>query len=204
MRKSIKVFIIIATIFLVIMLLIPTAYAKVNIPAATGDFYVNDFAEVLSSSEKDRLLKKAKDLSEKHEIQVVVTTVKSLEGKTIEEYGHKMYQQYKIEDRGLLILFAAEEKKTSVEIGIQMQKYIDKSESKRLIEQYAIPYIKNNKANEALISLQTVLIDETILGIENQNSYDVDTLFSYEEKQSIRNAVIIFITVILVVVFLMI
>ena len=107
MRKSIKIFI--AVFVLAIILLTPVVNAKVYIPEATSDFYVNDFANVFSSSEKAQLMEKAVTLSDEHNgIQVVVTTVKSLDGNSIEDYSYEMYNQYGIgkDDMGLLILLA--------------------------------------------------------------------------------------------------
>ena len=199
MRKSIKIFI--AIFVLAIMLLTPVVYAKVTIPAATSDFYVNDFANVFSSSEKARLMEKAVTLSDEHNgIQVVVTTVKSLNGNSIEDYSYEMYNQYGIgkDDMGLLILLATEDRKIRVEVGKSMEAYINDSKAGRFIDQYAIPSLKKDKFNEGLINLQGALIDEVVSNIENP---DLATSASSnsEDKAIFLNAVGVFLILLAII-----
>lgn len=188
MRKSIKCVIAIFTI--AITLLTPVAYAKVNIPDATADFYVNDFANVFSSSEKSRLMEKAIALSDEYDgIQVVVTTVKSLDGNSIEDYSYEMYNQYGIgkNDMGLLILLATDDRQIRVEVGKSMEAYINDSRAGRFIDQYAIPSLKENKFNEGLIKLQGALIDEIILCIDSKNA-DLAKSSNSEDKELLLNS----------------
>lgn len=192
MRKSIKIFI--AIFVLAIMLLTPVVHAKVNIPEATSDFYVNDFANVFSSSEKAQLMEKAIALSDEHDgIQVVVTTVKSLDGNSVEDYSYEMYNQYGIgkDDMGLLILLATEDRKIRVEVGKSMEAYINDSKAGRFIDQYAIPSLREDKFNEGLINLQGALIDEVISCIENKN-VDSTKSSNSEDKGILLNTVGIF------------
>lgn len=138
-------------------------FASTSIPAATSDFYVNDFAGVFSDEEKSKLMTNAVNLSNELDgIQVVVTTIKSLDGDTVENYAYNMYNQYGIgkDDMGLLILLATEDRQIRVEVGRAMEGYINDAKGGRFIDQYAIPYLKENKFNEGLISLQEAFITE--------------------------------------------
>jgi len=169
MRKSIKIFI---AILVLALMLTTVVHAKVDIPEATAEFYVNDFANVFTSSEKARLMDKAITLSDEHDgIQVVITTIKSLDGNSVEDYSYEMYNQYGIgkNDMGLLILLATDDRKIRVEVGKSMEAYINDSKAGRFIDKYAIPYLKENKFNEGLINLQGALIDDVISSIENDN-----------------------------------
>ncbi|MBQ8043482.1 MAG: TPM domain-containing protein [Clostridia bacterium] len=139
------------------------AFANANIPAATSDFYVNDFAGVFAEEEKSKLMTNAVTLANEFDgIQVVVTTIKSLEGDTVENYAYNMYNQYGIgkDDMGLLILLATEDRQIRVEVGRTMEGYINDAKAGRFMDQYAIPYLKENKFNEGLISLQEAFIAE--------------------------------------------
>lgn len=186
MRKSIKI--VIAIFILAITFVTPlVVYANVNIPEATSDFYVNDFANVFSSSEKEQLMDKAIALSNKYDgIQVVVTTVKSLEGNSVEDYAYEMYNRYGIgkNDMGLLILLATEDRKIRVEVGKSMEAYINDSKAGRFVDQYAIPYFspEENKFSDGLISLQEALIDEVISCVEKNNVNSIATSDSEDEK----------------------
>ena len=139
------------------------ALAATSIPSATSDFYVNDFASVFTEAEKKLLMENAASLANEYNgIQVVVTTVKSLEGSSVEEYAYKMYNQYGIgkDDMGLLILLATEDRRIRVEVGRGMEGYINDAKAGRLMDTYAIPYLKENKFNEGLISLQQAVVTE--------------------------------------------
>lgn len=173
MRKSIKGFIAIFIIVLGIYFLPTTTLAKINIPSATSDFYVNDFANVFSPDEKARLMNNAVSLSNEHNgIQVVITTVESLEGDTIENYALEMYNQYGIgkDDMGLLILLSTGDRQIRIEVGKAMESYINDSKAGRFIDKYAIPSLKENKFNEGLINLQEALISQIVTDLENETT----------------------------------
>ena len=163
MNKKLRMVIVCVIVSLLCASTATIAFSAPNIPAATNDFYVNDFANVFSQEEKNQLMSSAVNLANEHDgIQVVVTTVKSLEGDSIENYAYNMYNQYGIgkEDMGLLILLATEDRQIRVEVGRGMEGYINDAKAGRFIDKYAIPYLKQNKFNEGLTSLQSALISE--------------------------------------------
>lgn len=178
MRKSIKSFIALFTLILGVFLTSTMTFAKTNIPSATSDFYVNDFAGIFSADEKTRLMDNAVTLSDEHDgIQVVVTTIESLDGDAVENYALEMYNQYGIgkDDMGLLILLSTGDRQIRVEVGKAMESYINDSKAGRFIDNYAIPSLKENKFNEGLINLQEALISEITTAIENQTTSDISS-----------------------------
>lgn len=96
---KLKVSVVLLCIF-IIMLLIPVV-ANANsydfsVREQTNEFYVNDFAGIFTEEQKQEMLNKAKELNDNYNgIQVVVTTVDSLEGHEIENYAYAMYNQYR-------------------------------------------------------------------------------------------------------------
>ncbi len=183
MRKSIKSFIAVVT-FILGLLFSSLTFAESNIPAATSDFYVNDFANVFSEEEKARLMDNAVKLSNDG-IQVVVTTVVSLDGNTIENYALEMYNLYGIgkDDMGLLILLSTGDRQIRIEVGKAMEAYIPDSKAGRFIDKYAIPFLRENKFNDGLINLQEALISQITTDVEKdlQTSQAV-TSFEMESK----------------------
>lgn len=171
MRKSIKNLSITVLILLATLLFSTVAYAA-EIPAATDEFYVNDFADVFTAEEEERLLDNAVTLAEESDgIQVVVTTVESLDGDSVENYAVEMYNQYEIgkDDMGLLILLSTGDRQIRVEVGRAMEAYINDSKAGRFMDEYAIPYLSENKFNEGLINLQEALIDEVVATVEAES-----------------------------------
>lgn len=139
-------------------LIIPTfASAKTKIPTQTNEFYVNDFADVLTDNQEKELVQKAKSYADNNNgIQVVITTVKSLDGETLEYYAHDMYNQYGIgkDDMGVLILLVTQDRDIRMEIGTAMEAYINDAKAGRMIDIYAIEHFKNDEFAEGLIELQ--------------------------------------------------
>ena len=177
MKKILRMVIICVMVTLLCVSTVKIAFAGPNIQAATSDFYVNDFANVFSQEEKNQLMTSAVNLANEHNgVQVVVTTVKSLEGDSIENYAYNMYNQYSIgkEDMGLLILLATEDRQIRVEVGRAMESYINDAKAGRFIDEYAIPYLSQNKFNEGLTSLQSAFIQE-IKSCVNKGEPNKDT-----------------------------
>ncbi len=190
MRKSIKKVVVLFIIVLSVFQIPIRVFATNSIPSATSDFYVNDFAGVFSSEEKKELINNAVALAEEHDgIQVVITTIKSLDGNSIENYTLNMYNQYEIgkDDMGILILLVTEDRQIRVEVGNAMEAYITDSKAGRFMDSYAIPSLKENKFNEGLINLQEAFITEIVSCIEEENSQVTENVVSSNSKVKDRN-----------------
>ena len=163
--------------FLVAMICIATmtstvVHAEIAIPEATTEFYVNDFANVIPESIEAEMIERAKSLSDSYDgIQVVVTTVSSLQGNTIDDYADEMYNQYGIgkNDMGILILFAAEENEeiqTKIKVGKSMETYFNDSQAEGFIDAFARIYFENDGFEYGLDGLQENCIGHVITQIE--------------------------------------
>lgn len=155
-----------------------SSFAAATIPSATSKFYVNDFAGIFSEEEKSKLMESAVNLAnDRNGVQVVVSTVESLDGDTIENYAVNMYNQYGIgkNDMGILILCSVQDRKLRVEVGKSMEAYINDSKAGRFMREYAIPLLKENKFNEGLINLQQALINEIIACVPEDVGNTTDT-----------------------------
>jgi len=183
MNKTLRTFVLMAMVALLCVSIVPLVFAAVSVPDATNDFYVNDFAGVFTTDEKSKLMESAVSLANEHNgIQVVVTTVKSLDGNSVEDYAYQMYNEYGIgkDDMGLLILLATEDRQIRVEVGRAMEGYINDAKAGRFMDEYAIPYLKENKFNEGLIELQQAFVTEIKSCVtsdatpENNSSVDIN------------------------------
>ncbi len=132
-----------------------------NVESQTEEFYVNDFAGIFSEEQKKLMMESAVELDSTYDgIQVVVTTVNSLNGHEIEQYAKAMYDQYGIgkDSMGILILFSVGDRDVRIETGNQMQLYITDSMSGRLLDDYAMEHFKNNEFAQGLIDVQSATI----------------------------------------------
>ena len=87
--------------------------------------YVNDFAGVLDAATETRLNSLAQQVDEKANAQIAVVTVNSTDGQDIVGYAVELYQKWGIgkkgTDRGVLILFAVQDRKYWTTVGYGLE-----------------------------------------------------------------------------------
>lgn len=135
-----------------------------EIPDYTKEFYVNDFADVISEENEDYILQNSEVLADKIRAQVVVATVKSLDGRPIDDYAVEMFRQWSIgskpENTGVLILLAPNEREIKIEVGYGLEGKINDSKAGRLIDEYAIPCFKNDDWDGGICALYSAVLSE--------------------------------------------
>lgn len=134
---------------------------NIKVKDQTPEFYINDYGNVFSEDQKNEIEKRAMDLNEKYNgIQLVITTLDSLEGYSIEKYATAMYNKFGIgkKDMGVLILFSSGDRQVRIEIGRGMEAYMTDANAGALLDDYAMEYLKNNQLAEGLINLQKAVI----------------------------------------------
>ncbi len=127
-------------------------------------FYVNDNAGVLTESQEKNILASAKDLAGKTKAQIVVLTVKSLDGKPIEEYALDIARDWGIgdkdEDNGVLILLSTGDREVRVEVGLGLEGCLPDAKTGRLLDTYAIPYYQKNDFANGTEQLYYAILNE--------------------------------------------
>ena len=139
--------------FLILFLLL--GILNVNaIVSPTKEFYVNDYANILSSETEKYIIDKSSQLANIDGTQIVVVTVNNLEGDTIENYANTLFRNFGIGDKtknnGLLLLLALEERQFRVEVGYGLEGILPDGKTGRFQDTYIIPYLKNNKWDEGI------------------------------------------------------
>ncbi len=115
---------------------------------SADNFYVQDNANILSNEIENYITTKSTELESETKAQIVVVTVKSLEGSSIEDYATKLFRDLKIgdekENNGLLLLLSLEERQFRVEVGYGFEGILTDGLTGRYQDEYMIPYFKNN------------------------------------------------------------
>ena len=111
--------------FLILLLLVFSFIRVGAIVQPSYEFFVNDQANILSSSTEEYIISKSAELERADGTQIVVVTVKNLEGISIEQYANELFETYGIGDKdrnnGLLLLLALEEREFRVEVGYGLE-----------------------------------------------------------------------------------
>jgi uncharacterized protein len=130
------------------LLLCVAAFAgyALTFPELTGR--VVDDAGVLDASTKAALERKLAEFETKTTGQLVVVTLKSLEGTSIEDYGYQLGRHWQIgqkeKNTGALLIVAPNERKVRIEVGYGFEGTLTDAVSKLIIENSIIPRFRAN------------------------------------------------------------
>ncbi|CAM3762561.1 TPM domain-containing protein [Mesobacillus thioparans] len=150
----------------ILLLLLPSgAIAAPNeIPAPVGDIYVQDFANILSENEEIQLRTIGRSIDDQTTSQIAVLTVDSIGERSIEEFSVDAYRKFglgtKENDNGVLLVMAMQEKKIRIEVGYGLEGVIPDGKAGRILDEYAIPHLKNNQPNLAVMNTYQALANE--------------------------------------------
>ncbi len=120
------------------------AFAADAFPPLTGR--VVDEAGLLSAPSRAALDTKLKALEDKSGIQLVVATVRTLGGDEIEPYANRLFRAWKLgetkKNNGVLLIVAAKEHKTRIEVGYGLEGTLTDALSKTIIVNALTPRFK--------------------------------------------------------------
>ena len=111
------------------------------LPTPTG--YVNDFASVLDESAEAYLETFLQTLERQTSAEVVLVTVTSLEGTTIEEYANRLFADWGIgkrqQDNGVLLLVSPNDRTVRIEVGYGLEPVLPDGLAGEIIRTEIIP-----------------------------------------------------------------
>lgn len=143
--------------FLLLFILIlsnMTSTTLATVVSPTSDFYVNDSAGVLTRETKQYIMDTNVELQKKTGAQIVVVTVKSLDGMSIEDYAYQLFNSWGIgdknKDNGLLLLCSYGDREFRVEVGDGLEGKLPDGKTGRMQDEYIIPYLRQNDFDEGI------------------------------------------------------
>ena len=177
------------SLLLGIFILSSTALAAgSDIPNATSQFYVNDFANIINDEVEKEMQDRAVAFAEDSDgIQVVVTTVQTIGDADPVEYTTDMYNKYEIgkNNMGVLIMLSVETRDIQIRIGSNMTKYLSDRKCGEIRDDYGIPYFKNDEFEKGLDAMQEATIDYIASKVE---SADNEVAVNPTELEDIKNS----------------
>ena len=122
----------------------PTATSSSLFPDLTGQ--VVDEARLLTENDERELAAELKVLEDRNTDQVVVVTVLSLRGYSIEEYGRNLGNHWGIGTReknnGALLIVAPNEHKVRIEVGRGLEPFLTDEIAKKIIDKNIVPHFR--------------------------------------------------------------
>jgi len=99
------------------------AESPAKLPQPTS--YVSDFAGVIDPASKEQIEQLARQVYEKAHATIVVVTVQSLDGLTIEDFCTQLEDKWKVgpkgTDKGVLMVFTVQDRKRRIEVGYGLE-----------------------------------------------------------------------------------
>ena len=131
-----------------------------SVPAL--DTPVNDYARLLSTEEKENLVRYLGELNRKTGIQIAVLTVTGLEGEDIESFSIKAAEKWKLgqqgKDNGAFIVVALKEHKVRIEVGYGLESTLTDAQCGLIIRNIIAPAFRNGEYGKGIIgAIQTMV-----------------------------------------------
>ncbi len=146
---------------LIASLLLSTPLLAGEVPYLGGR--VNDYAGILHGPVVAELESLLKDYEARTTNQVVVLTVTTLEGMSIEEYSIKVAETWKLGqkgvDNGALLVVAKEERKVRIEVGYGLEASLTDAVTSMIIENEIVPRFKSGDYDAGVTAGVRAIID---------------------------------------------
>ncbi|MDR3273556.1 MAG: TPM domain-containing protein [Flavobacteriaceae bacterium] len=125
------------------------AQTEFKIPDPPSVIYpVNDYAHVLSAEQIQNLNDKLIAYSDSTSTEILVCTIKTLDGDDINYVGAKWGEKWKVgqkgKNNGILLLIAVDDRKLAIQNGRGTEDVMTDMVSGLIIRNYMVPYLKSN------------------------------------------------------------
>ena len=175
-----------------LFLMLPAFLIGQNLPSEPVG-HVNDFADMLTSGERQQLEQKLRNYRDTTTTVVAIATLQSLNGLSIDEAGTTLFNQWNLwqgdKNNGVLILVAKQERKMRIEVGYGLEGAIPDVMAGRIIREVLSPNFKSgnyyqgfDRATSAIIQLASgeftgQLAEKRSSGDNNMASFVIFILF---------------------------
>ena len=144
-----------------VLLLSAFAVQETEVPFLTGR--VTDNAYLLSPETHSLLTDSLKAHEMRTTNQVVVLTIPSIGGESIEEYANRVFNEWKlgqqVKDNGVLIIVVPEERRMRIEVGYGLEGVLTDLTASRIIQFVMTPKFKDGDYDGGIIDGALAVID---------------------------------------------
>ena len=120
----------------------------------TPQGFVFDNVDLLSAEDEMSLEATLTSFEKDTRHEIVVVTVASLDGQTIEEYASELFSEFGIgqknADNGVLLLVAPLERKVRIEVGYGLEGVLTDAQSHSIIQNAILPFFRQNNYEKGI------------------------------------------------------
>ena len=127
--------------------------------------YVVDLADIIDNSSEYKLNQYLRELEQKTTAQLVILTIKSLEGGSIEDFSITIaHDRWKLgqkgKDNGILFLISLKDKKYRIEVGYGLEGVIPDSLAGTIGRSYLVPFFRKGEYSKGVYVTALALANE--------------------------------------------
>ncbi len=173
-----------SAVLIVALLVVVGAVVHAAFPRPTG--YVNDFANLLDASARAEIEAALRDAETRTAAEIVIATVPSLDGMSVEEYANKMFADWgvgkKKADNGVLVVIAPSDRSMRIEVGYGLEGILPDGLAGEIIRTEFTPRFKQDdypggiRAGMArivsVVEAKHVLTPEEVAALRDSSSED--------------------------------
>src|SRR5690554_3611787 len=158
---------------------------------------VNDFANLLSSSQRADLESQLVAYDDSTSSQIVVVTVRELGNYDISEFSYELGDQWGVgqsgDDNGIVITISDRDRQVFIATGWGIEGYITDVQARRIIDRYMIPYFRQGDYYGGLKEGSRV-ISEILAG-----TFDLRERETQSEGLPIGSIILLFIVIMIII-----
>lgn len=152
-----------------------------KLPEPTSKFYVNDFADLINDDAEQNIVSVNLNYEKtKEKPQIVVATVKNLQGVDENKFAVELFEKWKIGNKdynnGVLVLLSLEERRIKIEVGYGLEGAITDSESGRILDN-SLDYLSSGDYSTGLENIFYQLAQK----VNEEYNYSNDEIFGNME-----------------------
>ena len=146
---------------------------------------VVDQADMIDPATEQGLVARLEAFEAKSSDQIVVATLESLDGDTIEDFANRQFREWRLgqagEDNGILLLVARDDRKMRIEVGYGLEGTLTDLHSKLIIENTMVPAFRagdfsggiSKAVDDIIMVLEGNAAELEARGERNQQSQDI-------------------------------
>jgi uncharacterized protein len=138
----------------VTFLVISAAMVQATVDLPMPQHYVEDYANVINSSEEQSLNGILQELEQRCGAQYIILTVQTTEGLAIEQFAIELAERWKLgqkgKDNGMLFVLAAKDRHYRFEVGYGLEGFITDQYCGRIGREVLVPYLKKGNYSEGI------------------------------------------------------
>ena len=178
----------VAFLLMLLTLLIPTGALAADVVDYTADFYVADYANVLSDEVEGLIVLNNDQLDKGCGAQIVVVTVDTVGSTTIENYAYTLFNEWGIGDaaknNGLLILIAINDGEYWLMPGKGLQDYVTAGDLDEMATEYLIPSASAGNYEEGVRQLFSACFEKVSIAYDADITLDESLYYTWLQTGS--------------------